>query len=91
MKVIIFGLSGLVSAPSPVPSGESMLSSARASPLPIVKVAVMVEDCPSVIELPADEVMVAVVADGGVTVRVPAFGEQVATIAPVAVVLIYPL
>ena len=63
MKVIDLGEVGLVLAPSPVPSGESILSSSKVSPLPAAKVAVMVVDWPIFTVEPSDEVMV---ADGDV-------------------------
>ena len=62
--------SGLVDAPSPVPTGESMLSPVSVSPEPTEKVAWMPVDSPTYM---AEElaVMVADGTDGGVTVRMP--------------------
>lgn len=68
MKVYVL-VPGLVSAPRPVPTGESMLSCVIESPPAAVKAAVMVEDWPSCIVAPRDEVMVAVGVAGAVTAR----------------------
>ncbi len=59
---------GVVSAPRPVPTGESMLSAVSASPEPAANVAVRLVGCPTYIcvELAA---IVAVGVGGGVTVR----------------------
>ena len=69
VNVYVF-VPGLVSGPTPVPSGESILSCVIASPEVEVNVAVIVDDCPTWIVLPSDEVIDAVGAAGGVTVRV---------------------
>ena len=77
-----FGVVGLVLAPSPpvqpaaLPTSPSMLSAVRESPEPVEKLAVMVEDWPTFMLAPRDEVMLAVGDAGAVTVRVPPLGEQ---------------
>jgi hypothetical protein len=78
-----FGLVGFVSGPTPVPSGESMLSFVSESPVPAVKVAVIVDDSPIKTVAPLDEVMVAVGGGGGVTVRIA--GQVPVPLEPVAV------
>lgn len=70
VNVIDFGDVGLLLAPRPVPSGESILSSSKVSPLPAAKVAVMVLDCPIFTVEPSEELMVAAGFGGAETFKV---------------------
>jgi hypothetical protein len=78
VKVMVFEASGLVVAPRPVPSGESMLSAVSVSPEPAANVARMLVDCPMYMELLL-AAMVVVGAGGGVTLSVPAGVPELST------------
>ena len=68
VKVYVLGVVGFSLAPTPVPTGESMLSPVSVSPEPAEKVAVMVDDSPTRTVAPSEEVMDVVGVAGAFTV-----------------------